>query len=371
MPIRALRGRAHRPEIHNGGRVRQMAQGIEINTVGSDRSTTATVEVVRQSIDAKAGTHVCVSPFPHRENATDSGRSSAYLIMVSGDIPCTMFRLSERAATFGRAPECTHQVHDITVSRFHAVFTLDTCGEVYVGDDASTNGTFVNGARLAAHMPVLLQDGDRIQLGTTVTLKLVRLEPHDEEFQRELFERTVRDALTGLYNRGYFLNQIRAVSDRNATRGLGLAVTMLDVDNFKNVNDRYGHFAGDMVLKEVAAVLRETTRSEDLVARYGGEEFVIALPVASLETAAARAEQIRTSLASRQIRAGGEEICVTASLGVAFTPPKRARNEHALIVRADRALYQAKFQGRNRVILTEPIHFDSSQTESSDSLSVV
>jgi len=348
-----------------------MAQGIEINNVSSDRSATATVEVSRQDMDAKASTHICSSPFAPAGDGTPIGQTSAYLIMVSGGIPGTMFRLPEPAATFGRAAECTHQVHDITVSRFHAIFTIDSGGDVYVGDEASTNGTFVNGARLAARKPVLLQDGDRIQLGTTVILKLVRLEPHDEEFQREMFERTVRDTLTGLYNRAYFLNQIRALSDRNATLGLGLAVLMLDVDNFKSVNDLYGHFAGDMVLKEVAAVLRESTRSEDLVARYGGEEFVIALPVAAPAPAAARAERIRTSLARRQIRAAEDEICVTASVGVAFNPPNRARNEHALIVTADRALYRAKSAGRNRIVLAQAPPIASSQTESSDSLSVV
>jgi two-component system, cell cycle response regulator len=226
----------------------------------------------------------------------------------------------------------------------------------------------VNGARLTARKPVVLHDGDRIQLGTTVILKLARLEPHDAEFQREMFERTVRDTLTGLYNRAYFLNQIRALADRSATLGLGLAVMMLDVDNFKSVNDLYGHFTGDIVLKEVAAVLRESTRSEDLVARYGGEEFVIALPVASLAPAAARAERIRTSLARHQIRTDEDEICVTASLGVAFNPPNRARNEHGLIVTADRALYQSKSAGRNRVVLAQPPALASPQPESSDSL---
>ncbi len=348
-----------------------MAQGIEINNVSSDRSATARVQILRQDMDAKANTHICASPFPSGENGTAIGQMSAYLIMVSGGIPGTMFRLPDEAASFGRAAECTYQVHDITVSRFHAIFSVDSGGDVYVGDEASTNGTFVNGARLAARQPVLLQNGDRIQLGTTVILKLVRLEPDDEEFQREMFERTVRDALTGLYNRAYFLNQVRALCDRNTTLGLGLAVMMLDVDYFKRVNDRHGHFVGDMVLKEVAAVLRESTRSEDLVARYGGEEFVIALPVASAAPAAARAERIRTSLARRPIRVGEEEISVTASLGVAFNPPRKSNNEQLLIMSADRALYQAKSAGRNRVVLAQSHAFASSQTESSDSLSVV
>jgi diguanylate cyclase (GGDEF)-like protein len=352
-----------------------MAQGTELNNGTSDRSATAMIEILSQKTDAKASTHVCSSPYAPGKNESATGRrpaigqASAYLIMVSGDIPGTMFRLSEEGASLGRATECTHQVHDITVSRVHAIFTIDLEGDIYVGDEESTNGTFVNGVRLAAKKPVLLSDGDRIQLGSTVILKLVRLEPRDEEFQREMFERTVRDNLTGLYNRAYFLSQIRALAERNATLGLGVAVMMLDVDHFKGVNDLYGHVAGDLVLREVAAVLRESTRAEDLVARYGGEEFVIALPVASPAPATARAERIRMSLAMRQIRAGEDLICVTASLGVAFTLPTGARDEHGLIVTADRALYQAKSEGRNRVVLAEPAPFAACKTEFFDSSS--
>ena len=136
-------------------------------------------------------------------------------------------------------------------------------------------------------------------------LKFVRLDPCEEQFQREMFERTVRDALTGLYNRAYFLNQVGPLAEYNAVRGLGLAVLMLDIDHFKRINDRFGHDAGDLVLREVAGVLRESTRSEDLVARYGGEEFVVALPVAAPDQATERAERIRRALAERRIVAGG------------------------------------------------------------------
>ncbi len=345
-----------------------MAHGTAVNNGSTDRSATATVELLPESPDAKASTHLCVSPFADARNGaaighTGLGSTSAYLIMVSGGIPGTMFRVPDGAASVGRAAECTYQVHDITVSRVHAIFTVEPGGNVYVGDEASTNGTFVNGVRLVAHKPVLLRDGDRVQIGTAVILKLVRLEPDDEEFQREMFERTVRDTLTGLYNRAYFLDQIRALSERNAALGLGIAVMMLDVNHFKAVNDLYGHFAGDIVLKEVAAVLRESTRNEDLVARFGGEEFVIALPAASAPPAAERAERIRTSLERRQIMAGEDEISVTASLGMAFNPPNCASNDNGLIVMADRALYQAKSEGRNRVVIAGPMKSPSSQTE--------
>jgi two-component system, cell cycle response regulator len=302
-------------------------------------------------MDAKANTHICVSPVSHPgAETTLSEPHAAYLIMVRGGIPGTMLRLQEHGTTLGRSAENAFQLIDLTVSRRHAFLSVDPAGRLTITDEGSTNGTFVNGQRIPAHEPARLGDGDRIQLGRTVILKLVQLDPADERFQREMFERSVRDSLTGLYNRSFFLNQVRALSERNQAHGLGLAVLMLDIDHFKRINDRYGHVAGDGVLREVAARIREATRAEDLVARYGGEEFVIALPVSAPDLATDRAERIRSSIAGQRVMAAAAEIRVTASLGLAFAQPGRWRNESSLIMAADQALYQAKTDGRNRVV---------------------
>ncbi len=129
-----------------------------------------------------------------------------------------------------------------------------------------------------------------------------------------------------------------------------MAVLMLDVDHFKRVNDEHGHDAGDLVLREVAAVLRQVTRSEDLVARYGGEEFVVALPCPSIGRAVERAEHIRRRLATRRFRVGDGTLQVTTSIGVAFAASSRHKSPAALISRADLHLYQAKESGRNCVV---------------------
>ena len=135
-----------------------------------------------------------------------------------------------------------------------------------------------------------------------------------------------------------------------------MALLMLDIDHFKRVNDRYGHVAGDEVLREVAAVIRESTRSEDLVARYGGEEFVIALPVSVQDRAIERAEIIRCELAERRIIARNDELQVTASVGLSFAPPGRLRNVSALLLSADQALYEAKSRGAT---VSSPLRFSS------------
>ena len=140
-----------------------------------------------------------------------------------------------------------------------------------------------------------------------------------------MFERTVRDTLTGLYNRSYFLDQLRVLAAARRASGLGLAVLMLDIDHFKSINDTLGHDGGDAVLREVAGVIRQSTRSEDLVARYGGEEFAVALPVAAPTMAPERAERIRRALArpDAPVRPA-RSLRVTASLGLAFAPPRRS-----------------------------------------------
>jgi diguanylate cyclase (GGDEF)-like protein len=239
----------------------------------------------------------------------------------------------------------------MTVSRRHAAVRVDARGAVTLSDEGSTNGTFVNGLRVDARHAIGVEEGDRIQLGSGVILKLVRLDASDEHFQQEMFERTVRDGLTGIYNRSYFLNQVGGFSTRYAAQGMGMAILMVDVDHFKRINDRYGHLVGDVVLREVSGVIRESTRAEDLVARYGGEEFIVALPSASHDLATERAEQIRMNVGTRRIRTSGSEIRVTISVGLAYGPPQWPLRPMSLIEAADEALYQAKAEGRNCVIL--------------------
>ena len=220
----------------------------------------------------------------------DVGPLLCYLIVVRGGIPGTMLRLAQNASSLGRSADNTFAVHDDTVSRRHAVIAIDALGCGLV-DRPGQHQRHVRrrepGPRPGA---VRVNDGSRIQLGASTLLKFLKLDACEAGFQREMYERAVRDNLTGLYNRGYFLNQIGPLRDLSAMRELGLAVILIDIDHFKQINDTHGHDAGDLVLGQVAAALREATRPEDLVARYGGEEFVMALPCGSQDQAIERAD---------------------------------------------------------------------------------
>jgi diguanylate cyclase (GGDEF)-like protein len=164
-------------------------------------------------------------------------------------------------------------------------------------------------------------------------------------------EQAVSDELTGLPNRRAFRETIEREAARSERFGHQLSLIILDVDDFKRVNDTYGHLQGDEVLRAIGRILGSEPRAIDEPARYGGEEFVVALPETGSEGAVELAERIRVRLESEQIASvdGSEPLRVTASFGTA-TMPDAAESVRALFESADEALYEAKRQGKNRVV---------------------
>jgi diguanylate cyclase (GGDEF)-like protein len=284
------------------------------------------------------------------ETAPAGAAEATYLIVLAGGIPGAMIPLAPGANRLGRSPENSIPLASTTVSRRHAVLEVAPDGRAWLTDLRSTNGSFRNGVRLDAGARVPVADGDRLRLGAGIVLKFVRPDPLEERVQREMYERAVRDPLTGLYNRAYFLETLGPLAVRSAARDLGLAVFMLDVDHFKRFNDDYGHPAGDAVLRELSHVLRAATRPEDLVARYGGEEFLVGLPCGSAARALERAERIRRAVASRRMRLGTAEVRVTVSIGVFFAGADRPQAAGVMMSLADLHLYRAKEAGRDRVL---------------------
>lgn len=168
---------------------------------------------------------------------------------------------------------------------------------------------------------------------------------------KHTIELAVTDALTGLNNRRYLDNHLNVLFNRSMARGKPLSVLITDIDRFKQVNDTYGHDAGDEVLKEFANRIRSTVRGADLACRYGGEEFVVVMPDTSPEVAAAVAERLRASIEDNSftLKSAGEELKVTASFGIA-SRQSSVLTPDQLMKQADLALYEAKNTGRNRVV---------------------
>ena len=159
----------------------------------------------------------------------------------------------------------------------------------------------------------------------------------------------ITDDLTGLFNRRHFMDLLQRELARFERYRRPLSLAMLDVDHFKQVNDNYGHATGDIVLKSIASRCQATLRDSDTIARVGGEEFAILMSETSLADAQAVADRLREHVATTPIRSNNDAISVTVSLGVADpNPPLRTVSD--LLGAADRALYEAKTRGRNRVV---------------------
>lgn len=167
------------------------------------------------------------------------------------------------------------------------------------------------------------------------------------------------DVLTGWNNRRYL--QVRLVEELARARrdGTTLVCLMLDIDHFKNVNDSYGHAAGDTVLRELAQRIESQVRASDIAARYGGEEFVVLLPATDVESGRLLAERMRTAISSDPIEIGnGKQVTITASIGIASVSPGRDIEDlktagESLLARADVALYSAKSSGRDQVAMEQ------------------
>jgi len=160
-----------------------------------------------------------------------------------------------------------------------------------------------------------------------------------------------QDQLTGALNR----RGLDEAFDREATRAdrshTPVCVALLDIDNFKRLNDTRGHQAGDQALVHLSHVVKEALRPSDMVARYGGEEFIIVLPGIGIVEAAATVERLQRELTKQFFMHDNERILITFSAGVALRAPQEPQDD--VIGRADKAMYQAKKTGKNRVVVAE------------------
>jgi diguanylate cyclase (GGDEF)-like protein len=265
------------------------------------------------------------------------------LIMLEGDLPGQVFRVHPGRQIIGRRPECDIRVRERAVSGIHAE-VIRVRETVTINDLASTNGTLVNGLRIRT--PVVLLQGALLKLGNCVFKFVDSL--LEVEFTEALHARGITDQLTGAFNNAYLLARLGFLID-NVSPEHPVSVITFDFDNFKQVNDQFGHAAGDHILRATSALITtQFVRAADVFARMGGEEFVIALPDTPLELGARIAESIRATLEEQSFTYDTLEIKLTSSFGVcAATSP--IEPPEALLARADELLYHSKREGRNRV----------------------
>src|SRR5262245_55909007 len=277
--------------------------------------------------------------------APASGRKRAHLIVLAGPNVGEMYEIDSNLV-IGRGREADVRVQGDGISRKHAGIRI-AAEQIVFEDLGSTNGSFINGER-AVHR--VLEEGDKVQIGTSVILKFTYHDELDEDFQRQMFESASRDALTQVYNKRFFMEQLASEHAYAARHGTDLSLLMFDLDHFKAVNDTHGHLAGDYVLAELTRVLMPAVRTEDVVARYGGEEFVVLSRTSGPEGATHLAERLRKSVEQHPFVFADKTINVTVSIGISFMPSATISAAEDMIALADKALYEAKNGGRNRVV---------------------
>jgi len=269
----------------------------------------------------------------------------AYILFLSGPKQGKLFELSEDRTTIGRGDDTNITINDQRVSRHHFEIIMEG-GAPVIADMGSTNGTYVNGKRVTRQR---LQNGDKIQISSSTIIKFGLGDEGERLFHDEFYNMANMDAATNVYNKQFFLKRLEEEFAYARRREGNMSLIMCDIDFFKKVNDTHGHMAGDFVLQQVAKVLKDTVRSEDVLARYGGEEFIIILRQIDEEGGYLLAERIRARIAEKAMEFEGTEIPVTMSLGVASLEDETIQNPEALISHADEMLYVSKENGRNRV----------------------
>ncbi|MEF2550226.1 PleD family two-component system response regulator [Aurantimonas sp. A2-1-M11] len=252
--------------------------------------------------------------------------------------------LVDLAATTGEPLRLVSQFRSNVATRH-----LPVIGIAAAGDDVGAAKALELGANDYLQRPL-----DRNELVARIRTQL-RRRRYDECLRRSVEETiamALSDPLTGLHNRRFMETHLAKAVDRARETGVSFSVLMADIDHFKRINDGWGHAAGDHVLKDFARRLSDCLRASDLACRFGGEEFAVLMMGADEATAMAVADRIRRSVSDMPFRIAGEFLTVTVSEGLAVFDPDHD-DAASLIERADRALYEAKRNGRNRIGLAD------------------
>jgi diguanylate cyclase (GGDEF)-like protein len=282
---------------------------------------------------------------PGKIATTSASLSHECLVEIYGENLGKRYVLSHSPLHIGRGLDSDIPIGSDAVSRRHAEVQRRESGWVVI-DLESTNGTWVNERSVTE---ALLNAGDHIQIGDTIFKYLAGNHIEGLYFE-EIYRMMIYDGLTGVYNRRYLNDFLEREFSRARRHGRDLSVVFVDLDNFKDINDNFGHLAGDHVLKRVARAFGDRIRREEIVGRYGGDEFLVVIPESNLKDIVQFAEIIKSRIETQDIEFDNERIHVTVSVGIAVLAEGMERYED-LLARADKRLYDAKRAGKNRVVV--------------------
>ena len=269
---------------------------------------------------------------------------SGCLVVIYGHEMGRRIQVGTEPLIIGRSPQNQIQIDQESVSRRHCHIRFSG-SEFLVSDLGSTNGTYVNDDLVEAEGR--LRHGDQLKVGRTI-LKFIAGDDVEVQYHEEIYRLMTTDGLTQLHNKRYFDEMIDREVARAKRYKRSFSLLVFDVDHFKNINDRFGHLAGDAILRQLGAVLLGRLRVNDVLARIGGEEFALITPEVGLDGATELAGKINRLIGDTRFEFDGARVDVTVSVGVAEWQP-HYEDAADLFQAADAKMYEAKQSGRNRV----------------------
>jgi two-component system cell cycle response regulator len=279
------------------------------------------------------------------QNPTQKEKGDACLVVIYGDDLGRRIPLGAEPVILGRSSKCDVQLDQESVSRNHCRVSL-VAKNYTIRDLGSTNGTYVNDEMVDE---LALRDGDQIKVGRTI-MKFITGGNIEAQYHEEIYRLMTMDGLTGVHNKRYFGEMLEREVSRSMRYDRTFALFLIDIDHFKEVNDTMGHLAGDAVLRQLGAVVRNRMRRDDIVARIGGEEFAVLLPEVDATAGTEVAEDLRKMVESTPFRFESDTLHVTISIGVTAWKQGFATGDD-IVKAADDKLYEAKRSGRNRVVV--------------------
>lgn len=287
---------------------------------------------------------------------TGKAGSAIMLIIIAGNEADfgKHFIMEKERVLLGRESGNDIVIHDGRISKVHCSLAIakDAGGGecIAIRDLETTNGTYVNGKSVTQ---AELRAGDKFQIGDTV-LQLSYNDEIEKEFHRKLFDFAVRDALTGMYNKRFVLNEMENLMRIARRNGRIFCIILIDIDDFKLINDRFGHPSGDEYLKHLAGLIHHSLRDQDIAGRIGGEEFLIILPETAIDGAFQLAVRIRKNVEEFVLHSQDKTIRTTISAGVCQFE-SRIEDVREFLDMADQALYEAKKAEKNKVMRALPL----------------
>ncbi len=264
------------------------------------------------------------------------------LVVLHGPLLGKTFAIEQPVMTIGRSSECDIQIEDDKASRKHAEINLRD-GLVWLTDLQSTNGSYVNSKRVSE---IPLNDGDLVLIGR-VLFKFIHSSLVENRFFGQMYSLATTDFLTGIANRQQIINLLEQEFNRARRYDRPLSILIYDIDRFKEINDTYGHLAGDQMLIESSRIVKDHLRAEDHYGRLGGDEFLVICPETPVENALALGKRIQVVLSKTDFLVKDKIVFFTISVGVATLSLKLASPDEFSLL-ADQALYRAKNAGRNQ-----------------------